>query len=272
MSVDLHVHTTASDGTSTPQEVVAFARSIGLTAIAITDHDSVDGVPAALAAAEDTPLTVVPGVELSTRCDDIDLHLLGYFIDHRSEPLLARLRLLRDTRIARAQGMVDALAAAGFSVTLDGVLQRAAGGAVGRSHIARALVAAGDVDSVQEAFARYIGRDGPYFIEKELTPAQDAIALVHAAGGVAVLAHPAINGADPVISRLARAGLDGIEAFHAEHNQEQRRRYAAIADHLGLIVTGGSDFHGPQAKSGRLGAGDTPDETLEALRARQNTR
>jgi 3',5'-nucleoside bisphosphate phosphatase len=268
MTVDLHIHTTASDGTSTPAEVVATALAASLSAIAITDHDSVDGVAAALSAAEGSPIEVVPGVELSTRGGEIDLHLLGYFIDHTDEALLRRLRYLRDERIARAQAMVDALAAAGFSVTLEGVMHQAGGGAVGRSHIARALVSAGDVDSVQDAFARYIGRHGPYFIEKALMPAEEAIALVHDAGGVAVLAHPGVNRADPIIEQLADAGLDGIEAFHAEHSIGQRQRYSEVGRRLGLVLTGGSDYHGPEAKGGRLGGGNTPDSALEALRSR----
>jgi predicted metal-dependent phosphoesterase TrpH len=268
VSVDLHVHTCASDGTQTPADVVRAALELGLTAIAIADHDSVDGVPAALDAASGTTLTVVPGVELSCRFADNDIHMLGYLIDHRSERLLALLRSLRDRRVARAQAMVDALVQAGYTITLEGVLEHADGGTVGRSHIARALVSAGDIDSVEDAFSRLIGRRGPFFIEKELLSGEDAIAIVHESGGVAVIAHPIVTDSEHVLEPLCAAGLDGIEAFHTEHAPADRDRLAAFAARRGLVVTGGSDYHGPEAKGGRLGEGGCPDGALEDLRRR----
>jgi predicted metal-dependent phosphoesterase TrpH len=265
VTVDLHVHTTASDGTLTPEETVSLALELALSAIAICDHDSVDGCEPAIEAAGDTALTVVPGVELSATCGDLGVHILGYYLDHTSHSLRSRLLSLRDARMARAQAMVDALATAGFSVTLSGVLEHAGDGSVGRSHIARALVAAGDVDSVEEAFARYIGRGGPYFIEKDLMDGETAIALIHEAGGAAVLAHPGVNRADVVVDGLVSAGLDGLEADHSEHSPAQREHYEALADRLDLVVTGGSDFHGPEAKGGSLGATRVDENALELL-------
>ncbi|HEX9093664.1 MAG TPA: PHP domain-containing protein [Coriobacteriia bacterium] len=260
------MHTTASDGISRPEDVVAAALDLGLTAIAITDHDSVDGVGPALEAAEGRPVEVVPGVELSASFAGRDLHILGYFVDHADADLDARLVVLRHQRLDRAQAMVAALVEAGHTVTFEGVMAHANGGAVGRSHVARALVEAGDVDSVEDAFAQLIGRDAPFFVEKPLLPADEAIRLIHDAGGVAVLAHPSISRADDVISGLATQGLDGIEAYHAEHDLQRRARYAEIAERLGLVATGGSDFHGARAKGGKLGTADPPDACLEQLR------
>lgn len=260
------MHTTASDGVSRPEEIVAAALTLGITTLAITDHDSVAGIDPAVAAARGTALEVVPGVELSASYAGRDLHILGYFIDHHDAALAERLEQLREARAARARAMVDALAAAGHSVTFEGVLQHSNGGAMGRSHVARALVDSGDVENVEEAFARFIGRDGPFFVEKPLFPTDEAIALVRSVGGVPVLAHPSISGADDVISVLAGQGLLGLEAYHAEHDHQRRSRYAQIAEHLGLAVTGGSDFHGAHAKGGTLGCVDAPPSCVEDLR------
>lgn len=269
MAVDLHVHTTASDGTAAPADVVALALERRLTVVAITDHDSVEGIDEALDASDGTPLTVIPGVELSANTDDaLDLHILGFFLDHRSPALLEALTTLRERRLDRAKEMVDALTAAGYAVTLERVFAHAGEGAVGRSHIARALVDAGDVESVEHAFRDLIGRTGPFFIGKRLLSAVDAVALIRAAGGVAVLAHPGVTRSDASIPELVQAGLGGLEAFHAEHTQSDRDRYAGLAKRLGLVVTGGSDYHGPGTKNASLGAGGCPDSAVEALRER----
>jgi 3',5'-nucleoside bisphosphate phosphatase len=269
MAVDLHVHTTASDGTASPAEVVALALERRLRAIAITDHDSVEGIDAALDAAAGTHLIVVPGVELSASTETADdLHILGFFIDHRSPVLLAALEGLRERRAARAQEMVDALSAAGYGVTIEQVLAHAGTGAVGRSHVARALVDAGDVESVEHAFRQLIGRHGPYFVRKRLLSAVDAVALIRDAGGVAVLAHPGVTHSDEAIPALIEAGLGGLEACHAEHTTSDRDRYTGLAARLGLIVTGGSDYHGPGTKNASLGSGGCPEAALEALEER----
>jgi predicted metal-dependent phosphoesterase TrpH len=269
MAVDLHTHTTASDGTASPADVVAFALERRLSVIAITDHDSVEGIDEALVAADGTSLTVIPGVELSASTEDaLDLHILGFFLDHRSPALLSALAGLRARRLDRAKEMVDALTAAGYAVTLERVFAQAGSGSVGRSHIARALVDAGDVESVEHAFRDLIGRSGPFFIGKRLLSAVDAVALIRAAGGVAVLAHPGVTRSDASIPELVQAGLGGLEAFHAEHTQSDRDRYAGLAERLGLVVTGGSDYHGPGTKNASLGAGGCPDSAVEALRER----
>jgi predicted metal-dependent phosphoesterase TrpH len=241
---------------------------LGLTAIAITDHDSVAGVQPALDASAGLPLEVVPGVELSAGLGGRDLHILGYFVDHTDPALCARLAVLRDQRMERARAMVADLAAAGHNVLFDDVLAQARGGSVGRSHVARALVEAGTVDSVEAAFRRFIGRDGPFYVEKPLLLAADAIALIRDAGGAAALAHPGVSDADEVVTTLVTEGLVGIEAYHGEHDEQARERYCMIADYLGLIVTGGSDYHGPRAKGSSLGTPHSPMAALDALRAR----
>ncbi|HEY5517834.1 MAG TPA: PHP domain-containing protein [Coriobacteriia bacterium] len=268
MTVDLHVHTTASDGTVAPVDIVRAALDLGLTVISITDHDSIEGVDEAIAAARGTALEVLPGVELSVRGDDgSDVHLLGYLIDHRDVGLLTALERLRAARFERAAAMVAGLAEAGHRVELQDVLGHAAGGAVGRVHVARALVEAGSVTTIEQAFAELIGREGPFYVRKAFFSAQEALALIHGAGGVAVLAHPGVTGEGALIP-LVELGLDGVEAYHAEHTPAQRAHFASLAKRFGLVTTGGSDFHGPNMRSAGLGAGACPPPAVEALRER----
>lgn len=269
MTIDLHAHTTASDGTAAPEDVVRDALAAGVDVLAITDHDSVDGIDPAVAAASGTALVVVPGVELSAEVGTAtDVHILGYFIDHRSPALLAELERLRLARLDRARLMVAALAEAGYDLTLDDVLVHARAGAVGRSHVARALTDAGCVESVEHAFRDLIGRDGPFFVRKRLLSGERAVAVIREAGGVAVIAHPGVTRADQVIPSLIAAGMGGIEAYHAEHTRSDRDRYAAMARRLGLVATGGSDHHGPGTRSAALGSGGTPDAAVDSLRTR----
>lgn len=267
-SVDLHVHTNASDGVLSPAEVVSAARGLGLRTIAITDHDTVSGVQEAIDAAADAGPEIVPGVELSILGPDgSDAHLLGYFVDHRSPALRRILAELKAEREARAQRMIELLRAAGHPIEFAHVARHAGDGAVGRVHVARALVDAGSVDSVEQAFAELIGREGPFYVRKSTLSLSAALDAIHDCGGVAVLAHPGVSG-DAALPALVDAGLDGIEAFHAEHTPEQRHHYAEIARRSGLVATGGSDFHGPGMRSAGLGAGWCPDGAVEALRER----
>lgn len=268
MTVDLHIHTTASDGLLSPADVVAQALDLGLRVVSITDHDSIAGLDEACAAAEGTALEVIPGVELSVHAPGgADAHILGYFVDHHDARLLAALSDLREARSDRAAAMVHALRAAGHSLSLDDVLGYSDGGAVGRVHVARALVAARSVDTVEEAFAGLIGRDGPFYVRKALFLPGQALDAIHRAGGVAVLAHPGVSGEGPLVG-LVEEGLDGIEAYHADHSVPQRDHFASVARRFGLVVTGGSDFHGPGLRSADLGAGACPPGAVEALRER----
>lgn len=274
--VDLHAHTTASDGALQPSELVALARQVGLAVLAVTDHDTTAGLDAALATAGGG-LEVIPGVELSTDAPEGEIHILGYFIDYRQPAFQAQLAELRDGRIGRAKAMVDRLRELGVPVSWERV-QELAAGAVGRPHIAQALVEAGHVASVTEAFERYLRRGGPAYVEREkLTPA-GAVQMIRQVGGVAILAHPYILDVygqfkvrlplDRVLPELCAAGLQGLEAYYTNYTPATTAKLSAIAERFGLITTGGSDFHGggtvPEAQ---LGAVAVPYACVTRLRA-----
>lgn len=267
MRGDLHVHSTASDGTLSPRELVELAIQRDLAVLAITDHDSVDAVAEALEAAENTTLTVIPALELSSSHEGRDAHILGYFVRHDDPTLRQHLVELRAARLERAQVMVEMLKDAGFAVTLEQVLALTAGGAVGRSHVARALVDAGHASDIRDAFTRLIGRDGPFYVAKSVRSAADAIAVIRNAGGIAVLAHPGVGGHELGLAPLRDAGLGGVEAYHADHTPEQRVHFAQLAADLGLLVTGGSDFHGHSAPNPSLGEVAIPEAVFDELLA-----
>ncbi|WP_433340684.1 PHP domain-containing protein [Streptomyces sp. CA-253872] len=267
MRVDLHTHSTASDGTDTPAALVAAAAAAGLDVLALTDHDTTRGHAEAAAALAtlDRPLTLVPGAELSCRLDGIGVHLLAYLFDPDEPELLAARELIRDDRVPRAKAMVESLRALGVPITWEQVARIADGGSVGRPHLASALVELGVVDTVSDAFTpQWLGDGGRAYAPKaELDPA-DAIRLVKAAGGVSVLAHPlaASRGRtlnEEAIAGLAAAGLDGIEADHPDHDPATAARAHALADRLGLLATGSSDYHGTR-KPLALGARTTDPE------------
>ncbi|MBF4510817.1 MAG: PHP domain-containing protein [Aeromicrobium sp.] len=264
---DLHIHSTASDGTLTPEALVRRAVALGLPAIALTDHDTVAGVSAALEASHDTPLRVIPGVELSAGVQGQGVHILGYFIDHADPKLLSRLEELRTIRITRARAIVASLAETGFEVTVDDVLSVADGGAVGRAHVAQALVAAGHVASVAEAFERLLGSGRPHYVPKPVTSVREVVSWIREAGGVAVVAHPALSAVDPHLPELVSAGVVGLEAYHGSHDRLVREHYVALARTHGLVATGGSDFHGDHAEGNPLGSAEVPDDVVFALEA-----
>lgn len=249
--------------------MVRHAYERGLDAIAITDHDSVEGVEEALeaAAALDDALIVIPGVELSAVHDGRDVHVLGYFVDHTDPVLQAHLSDLRTARYNRAEAIVHALAAAGYEVMLEEVMDLSDGGAVGRSHVARALVHRGHAADVSDAFRRLLGRGRPFYVPKDVRTPSEVVRFIVDAGGIPVIAHPGVTGVDDVIPSLVAEGLRGIEAYHSEHDPEEARRYARLAASHGLLVTGGTDYHGPGAPNPALGALEMPDSVLEDLLA-----
>ncbi|MER7141470.1 PHP domain-containing protein [[Kitasatospora] papulosa] len=264
MRIDLHTHSTASDGTDTPAELVANAAAAGLDVVALTDHDTVGG-HAEAAAALPEGLTLVTGAELSCQVDRVSLHMLAYLFDP-AEPELAREReLVRDDRVPRAQAMVRMLQELGVPVTWEQVARIAGDGSVGRPHVATALVELGVVDTVSDAFtSAWLGNGGRAYAGKHELDPFDAVRLVKAAGGVTVFAHPLAvkRGAvvpEAVIAGLAEAGLDGIEVDHMDHDASTRARLRGLAADLGLLPTGSSDYHGSR-KTVRLGEYTTDPE------------
>ena len=264
MRADLHVHSTASDGSLTPGALVDVALKAGLTHLAITDHDSIDGLDEAVAAAKGTGLTLIPAVELSAlEPVGLDVHVLGFRVDPTDLVFRAILADLRAARLERAATMIESLDDGGFRVTLDDVLAHARGGAVGRSHVARALVEAGHVADVANAFDRLIGRGRPHYIPKSSHTTREAILLIREAGGLAVIAHPGVNDLSALAMDLSVHELDGIEAYHADHTPAQRDFFSELANRRGLFTTGGSDFHAPEGPNPPLGSVEYPRVALE---------
>jgi hypothetical protein len=261
---DLHTHTIFSDGVLTPEAMVTRARERELAAVAITDHDSVEGVSRARCAAGGT-LELVPGIELSSAMDGLDLHILGFFVDPEQPELAARLARFREERLERVRSILERLTALGAPVEHEMVLALAGPGVVGRPHVAEAMVRAGHVSDMEGAFRHYLGAHGQAFVPRPAFRSEDAIALIHAAGGVSVLAHPGGGLAESVVERLAAAGLRGLEVWHPQHNASTVRRYRELARRLGLLESGGSDFHGPD-RGTDLGDVSVPVATLLALK------
>ena len=273
--IDLHLHTTASDGRFTPAEIVAKAAGLGLEVIAITDHDTVDGIAPALIAAREFPrLTVIPGVEINTDVPQGEAHLLGYFIDYTNDNLSDALKRLRDSRHLRAQRMIEKLEGLGVTISWPRVRELAAGGTIGRPHIAQALQEKGYITSFKEAFTRYIGRDGPAYVERDKITQEEAVELVLKAHGLPVLAHPFTAGeVEPIVKRLKEAGLVGLETYYKEYTAGEIRELVTLAQKYGLLVTGGSDYHGlGENTETMLGAVEIPEEVSEKLSALANER
>lgn len=270
LHVDLHAHSTASDGAHSPVVAVETAHRAGVAAFALTDHDTLAGIPDAQRTADALGLRLVPGVEMSVHQGAIEVHLLGLHIRDVSA-LQARLEIYRDHRKARAIEIVARLNAVGVAVTAEAVLDAAADGAVGRPHVAKALIAGGFVKDSREAFDRYLAAGKPAFVEKERLDIAEGIAIIHEAGGIAVIAHPGPEGRRERIEPLVALGLDGLEVKHPSHSSEDSKRIAALADFFGLVPSGGSDWHGAMHGTRVLGAMQVPISWLEAQDARVAT-
>ena len=269
LGADLHVHSTFSDGQHEPAAVMAMAAEAGLLAVALTDHDTTDGLAAAAVAASRHGLRLIPGVEISSHCDRRDIHLLAWFIDPDHAGLRHALARLAGARERRLETMLKALSRAGAPVQETAVREQSGGHVPGRPHVAAALVAAGHAASVQTAFDRWIGLGRPGFVALERIPAGEAIALVRAAGGVAGLAHPGLAHAGRALPALARSGLAAVECDHPGHDPRQRRRWREAAQHLDLVATSGSDFHGSSHRHGAIGSECIDNATLAILEARR---
>ena len=280
--VDLHVHSTASDGSLTPREVVAAAKAQGLRAIALTDHDTIDGLAAAVAAGAELGLEVIPGIEISAHHEPGSMHILGYFLDYQAPLLQARLDILQQARADRNPQIIAKLQKLGVDISLAEVQQASGGGQVGRPHIAQVLVEKGYVASFQEAFERYIGNHGPAYVAKFRFPPQEAIAMIQAVGGVAGLAHPftleysSTSHLRSILAQLVSFGLQALEVYYPEHDLQRQELYRQLAAEFGLVITGGSDFHGaikPEILLGQVGPGQTVGyEAVARLRALAGTR
>ncbi|TCM99148.1 hypothetical protein EV294_102435 [Paenibacillus sp. BK033] len=277
---DLHNHTTASDGTMPPAAVVARAKAAGLAAVAITDHDTMAGVEEALAEGRKLGITVVPGAELSTVADGRDIHVLAYYPDWENELWQERLAGLRATRGTRNEMIVERLTQLGIPVKMQEVEHIAAeqalagggkgkGKTIGRPHIAELLIRKGAVSTMAEAFERYLGEGGAAYVNPPRLHPFEAIEWIREAGGTSVIAHPGLYGRDDLVEQLIGKGAQGIEVYHSDHGTEEEQRYAGLARKHGLIITGGSDFHGERQGEvfhGEIGSKTVDVSVLEQLR------
>lgn len=266
--VDLHIHSTASDGRLSPAEVVRKSVERGLTIITLADHDTVDGIIPALAAAKAFPrLKVIPCVEISTDVPNGEAHVLGYFIDYTDPEFAARLEKMRHSRRERAQGMIAKLRALGIHIEWQRVQEIAGSSSMGRPHIAQAMLEKGYITSIKEAFTKYISRDGPAYVDREKMTPVEAVELILKANGLPVLAHP-LTVSDPeiMVSQLKAAGLVGIEVYYDGYTADERNRLINLAERYGLIASGGSDYHGLDASTETMiGDADVPMESAERL-------
>ena len=264
--VDLHVHTTFSDGDMTPEEMVREAQKRGLAGIGIADHDEIGGAAVAMEAAGSSGFEVVAAVELSTSDSKTDVHVLGFMIDLKNENLLSYLKLFRDARLRRGLDMVERLRGMGLALDPGLVLEIANGGSVGRPHVAEALLRSGFVESYEEAFRKYIGFDSPAYVPKYQLKPNLAFQLIAEAGGVGAIAHPGTLRRDDLITEFMTCGMRALEVFHPKHNERSVAHYQQLADKMGLVATGGSDTHGRRDGNLLLGSCTVPYSTIDELR------
>jgi predicted metal-dependent phosphoesterase TrpH len=272
--IDLHLHTTVSDGRLTPSELVQRCADVGLTIIAVTDHDTTAGIDDARRFGREHGIDVVNGIEITAVQDGVDVHMLGYFFDATQSDLLQFLADQRANRLRRAEAIAARLAELGMPIDADAIIAAArqqTGRAVGRPQVARALIAAGHVPDMHTAFDRWLGTGKPAFVARTGPSPADVVAIVHRAGGIVSMAHPGRTNLDELIAPLATVGMDAIEAYHSDHDEDTVIRYRAMAESLGLLVTGGSDFHGDPARVPVPGAVTLPEADWHRLAAAQRT-
>ena len=264
---DLHLHTFFSDGTFTPEELAGRASRLGFAAIALTDHDTVEGCERAAAACAALQMEFIPGTELTAEHQDTEVHILAYLVDIQNQRLLERIAEFQSVRQNRIHEMVAAFNRLGIPLRAESVFTLADCKSPGRPHVARALVKEKLIGNLDEAFEKYLKKGRPAWVPKTKMSALEAVELIHRAGGLAVMAHPGLNRTDDIIPDLVAAGLDGIECFHTKHSTVMSERYLEIAEKHGLLVTGGSDCHGFSKKQPLIGGVKLPYEHVEKLYA-----
>ena len=272
MFADLHLHTNFSDGTYSPEELVGHAQRQGLDALALTDHDTVEGCARTAVACKQAGIEFIPGTELTAEVDGRELHLLGYFIDTAHPPLLVEMAKFQTVRQNRIREIVARINELGIPLDAEAVFALANCRSPGRPHVGRTLVEAGFCASMDEAFDRFLKKNRPAWVPKFKISARDAIALIHQAGGLAVMAHPGLNNSDDLIPELVAAGLDGIECFHTKHTPAISKHYLQLAGQHHLLVSGGSDCHGMSKGKPLIGTVKLPYENVQLLKKKAATR
>lgn len=252
--VDLHIHTNCSDGVFTPAEILEKVRAAKLAAFAITDHDTIEGYRKVLERLTPKDPELITGIELSSSYETSDLHILAYGFDPDNIPLNNAITKFKDARTQRGKKMVEKLNQLGVKITYEEVQKKAGSGVIGRPHVAEAIFDSGAISRYNEAFEKYIGVSGPAYVAKANLSPNEALELIHSAGGTAVLAHPMVGEAYQHIEMLAGLGLDGIEVFHPEHSGEDTKKLKKVAQEFGLSITGGSDFHGRDGRNDKIGS------------------
>ena len=269
---DLHLHTNFSDGTFSPEELAGHGQRLGFAAMALTDHDSVEGCARMAAACGAAGIEFIIGTELTAEHDDTEVHLLGYFLDAQNKMFLAEIARFQAVRQNRIREMVARINALNIPLEAESVFALANCKSPGRPHVARALVEAGFCKTPDEAFTRFLKKNRPAWVPKAKMSALEGVELIHQAGGLAVMAHPGLNRTDDIIPDLVAAGLDGIECFHTKHSTVMSERYLEIAEKYDLLVTGGSDCHGFSKKAPLIGTVKLPYEHVEKLKSKAESR
>jgi len=269
--VDLHVHTYFSDSTFSPQEVVQTAQENGLRAVAITDHDCIDGISPCIKAAKNKPLEIIPGIELAVEVNNLEIHIIGLFIDYKAAWFIEKLKEIRESRELRMQKMIKKLNDLGVDISGQDVsVLKHTSGSVGRLHLARALLQKGAVSSIKEAFNRYIGENKPGYVKRMIVSPQECIRMIKKLGGIPILAHPGMQATDEFMPELVGYGLMGIEVYHTGHTEQVSRHYRKLAKKYNLVLSGGSDCHGIGKGYPLIGKAKVPYEILDKLKiARQ---